>query len=159
MVSTEFAASDDRNVNGVYKFDSGVIWIGLIAGSIGLLLCVGLGIAAATQGSKSAVLCLPISLLLVAFLAHIGRLAGRSLQVGDDGVAVRDSRVSPVAKPNDEDDRQETETTIKGKKRVMSQESNPRQYTEERTTGRSQDGHAWFRLVHAPIIRRIRVNH
>jgi ubiquinone/menaquinone biosynthesis C-methylase UbiE len=53
-------------------------------------------IAAATQGSKSAVLCLPISLVLVAFLAHIGRLSGRSLQVGDEGVAVRDKKGNQI---------------------------------------------------------------
>jgi hypothetical protein len=96
MASTELLATEGRNVNGIYKFDSGVIWIGLIAGSIGLLLCVGLGIAAAKQGSKSAVLCLPISLLLVAFLAHIRRLSGRSLQVSDEGVSVLDKKGNQI---------------------------------------------------------------
>ena len=96
MASTELVATESRNVNGVYKFDSGVIWIGLIAGSIGLLLFGGLGIAAAKQGSKSAVLCLPISLLLVAFLTHIGKLSGRSLQVSDEGVSVRDKRGNQI---------------------------------------------------------------
>jgi hypothetical protein len=92
MVSNELGATESRNVNGVYKFDPGVIWAGLIVGGIGLLLFVGLGIAAAKQGSKSAVLCLPVSLLLVAFLSHIGRLSGRSLQVNDEGVSVRDKK-------------------------------------------------------------------
>lgn len=96
MTSTELAATEHRNVNGVYKFESGVIWTGLIAGSIGLLLFVGLGIAAATQGSKSAVLCVPISLLLVAVIAHIGRLSGRCLQVSDEGVWVRDKRGNQI---------------------------------------------------------------
>jgi hypothetical protein len=96
MASTEVVAKESQNVNGVYQFDSGVIWIGLIAGSAGLLLCVGLGVAAAKQESKSAVLCLPISLLLVAFLTHIGRLSGRSLQVTDDGVSVRDKDGSQI---------------------------------------------------------------
>jgi hypothetical protein len=96
MASTEVLATDSRSVNGVYKFDSGVIWIALIAGSVGLLLCLGLGIAAAKQGSKSAFLCLPISLLLVVFLAHIGRLSGRSLQVNDEGVSVRDKKGNPI---------------------------------------------------------------
>jgi hypothetical protein len=96
MVSTGPVTSENGNVNGVYKFDSGVIWFGLIAGSIGLLLCGGLGIGAATQGSKSAVLCLPISLLLIAFLVHIRRLSGRSLQVGDEGVAVRDKKGNQI---------------------------------------------------------------
>lgn len=97
MPSTELMATENRNVNGVYKFDSGMIWLGLIAGSIGLLLCVGLGIAAAKQGAKSAVLCLPISLLLAAFLAHIGRLSGRALQVSDEGVSVRDKQGNQVS--------------------------------------------------------------
>jgi hypothetical protein len=96
MASTELIATESRNVNGVYKFDSGVIWIGLIAGSIGLLLCVGLGIAAAKQGSKSAVLCLLVSVLLVAFLAHIGRLSGRSLRVSDEGVSIRDKKGNQI---------------------------------------------------------------
>jgi hypothetical protein len=96
MASTELVATESRNVNGVHRFDSGVIWIGLIAGSIGLLLCVGLGIAAAKQGSKSAVLCLLVSVLLVAFLAHIGRLSGRSLQVSDEGVSVRDKKGNQI---------------------------------------------------------------
>src|ERR1700730_2000383 len=96
MASTELLATESRNVDGVYEFDSGVIWIGLIAGSIGLLLCVGLGIAAAKQGSKSAVLCLPISLLLVAFLAHIRRLSGRSLQVSEEGVSVLDKKGNQI---------------------------------------------------------------
>lgn len=96
MASNEFLATDSRSVNGVYKFDSGVIWIGLIAGSIGLLLCLGLGIASAEQGSRSVLLCLPISLLLVAFLVHVGRLSGRSLQVNDEGVSVRDKKGNPI---------------------------------------------------------------
>lgn len=96
MASTELVATESRNVNGIYKFDSGVIWVGLIAGSIGLLLFGGLGIAAAKQGSKSAVLCLPISLLLVAFLTHIWRLSGRSLQVSDEGVSVRDKKGNQI---------------------------------------------------------------
>jgi hypothetical protein len=96
MASTDLVATESRNVNGIYKFDSGVIWIGLIAGSIGLLLFGGLGIAAAKQGSKSAVLCLPISLLLVAFLTHIGKLSGRSLQVSDEGVSVRDKKGNQI---------------------------------------------------------------
>jgi hypothetical protein len=92
MTSTELLATDSRSVNGVYKFDSGVIWLGLIAGTIGLLLCLGLGIAAAKHGLKSAVLCLPISLLLLAFLAHVGRLSGRSLQVNEEGISIRDKK-------------------------------------------------------------------
>src|SRR5215467_3532507 len=82
----------------IYKFDSGAIWMGLTAGSTGLLLFVGLGIAAAKQGSKSAVLCLPISLLLLAFLIHIERLSGRSLQVGDEGVSVRDKKGNQIGR-------------------------------------------------------------
>jgi hypothetical protein len=96
MTSAELMRIESRNVNGVYKFDSGVIWIGLIAGGIGLMLCVGLGIAAAKQGAKSAVLCLLVSVLLVAFLAHIGRLSGRSLQVSDEGVSVRDKNGNQI---------------------------------------------------------------
>ncbi len=96
MPSTELLATESRNVNGVHKFDSGAIWLGLIAGSIGLLLFIGLGIAAAKQGSKSAVLCLPISLLLVALLTHIGRLSGRSLHVSDEGVSVRDMKGNQI---------------------------------------------------------------
>jgi hypothetical protein len=52
MPSTDLMATGSRDVNGVYKFDSGTIWLGLIAGSIGLLLFVGFGIAAAKDGSK-----------------------------------------------------------------------------------------------------------
>jgi hypothetical protein len=96
MASNGLLATDSRSANGVYKFDSGVIWIGLIAGSIGLRLCLGLGIAAAKQGSGSALLCLPISLLLVAFLAHVGRLSVRSLQVNDERVSVRDKKGNPI---------------------------------------------------------------
>jgi hypothetical protein len=96
MVSTELLTTESRNVNGVYKFDSGVISTGLIVGGIGLLLCVGLGIEGARQGSKSAVLCLPISILLVAFLTHIGKLSGRCLQVSDEGVSVRDKKGNQI---------------------------------------------------------------
>lgn len=96
MASTELLATDSRSVNGVYKFDSGIIWMALIAGSIGLLLCLGLGIAAAKQGSRSALLCLPIALLLFAFLVHVARLSGRSLQVNDQGVSVRDKKGNPI---------------------------------------------------------------
>ena len=92
MDSIGLPATDSRSVNGIYKFDSATIWIGLIPGSIGLLRCLGLGIAAAKQGSKSSVLCLPVALLLVAFLAHIRGLSGRSLQVHDAGVSVRDKK-------------------------------------------------------------------
>ena len=98
MVSTQPLSSDSRNVNGVYKFEPGVIWIGFIAGGIGLLLCLGLGIVAARQGSKSGLLCLPISLLLLAFLSHIGRLSGRSLLVSDEGCSVRDKKGNPISK-------------------------------------------------------------
>jgi hypothetical protein len=100
MASTELMATADRNANGIYKFDSGMIWLGLIAGGIGLLVCVVVGIAAAKQGAKSAILCLPISLLLVAFLAHIGRLSGRSLQLSDEGVSVRDKHGNQVGALN-----------------------------------------------------------
>jgi len=96
MASTELLTTESRSVNGVYKFDSGLIWTGLVAGSIGLLLCVGLGIEAAKQGSELAVLCLPIALLLVAFLAHIGRLSGRSLQVSDEGVSVQNKKGNQI---------------------------------------------------------------
>jgi len=95
MASTDLA-TENQSINGVYKFDSEVIWTGLIAASMGLLLSVGLGIAAATQGSKSAVLCLLISVLLVALLAHIGRLSGRSLQVSDEGVSVLDKKGNQI---------------------------------------------------------------
>jgi len=97
MASAEVMTTENRNVNGVYKFDSGVIWIGLIAGSIGLLLFVGLGIAAAKQGSKSALLCLLVSVLLAAFLAHIRRLSERSLHVSDEGVSVLDEEIRSAA--------------------------------------------------------------
>jgi hypothetical protein len=90
MASTELLATDSRSVNGIYKFDSGVIWTGLVAGSIGLLLCLGLGIVAAKQASRSALLCLPVAVLLLFFVAHVGRLSGRSLQINDDGCSVRD---------------------------------------------------------------------
>lgn len=96
MVSTQPLASDSRNVNGVYEFERGVIWIGLIAGGIGLLLCLGLGIVAAKQGSKSGLLCLPISFLLLAFLVHIGRLSGRSLLINDEGCSIRDKTGNPI---------------------------------------------------------------
>jgi len=96
MASNEFVAMESRNANGVYKFDSGAIWIGLIAGNIGLLLFVSLGIAAAKQGSESAILCVPIALLLVAFLTHIGRLSGRSLQVNDEGILIRDKKGNQI---------------------------------------------------------------
>lgn len=96
MASIGLMATESRNVNGVYRFDSGVISIGFAAGGIGLVLLAGLGIAAARQGSKSAVLCLPISVLLVAFLAHIGRLSGRSVQVTDEGVSVRDKKGNQI---------------------------------------------------------------
>ena len=95
MASTDLA-TENQSINGVYKFDSELIWTGLIAASMGLLLSVGLGIAAATQGSKSAVLCLLISVLLVALLAHIGRLSGRSLQVSDEGVSVLDKKGNQI---------------------------------------------------------------
>jgi hypothetical protein len=96
MGSTELGAAEIRNVNGVYKFDTGMIWTGLTAGGIGLLLCVGLGVAAAKQESKSVVLCLFISLLLVAFLMHVGRLSGRSLHVTDEGISVRDKKENQI---------------------------------------------------------------
>ena len=56
----------------------------------------GLGIAALEQGSRAVLLCLPISLLLAAFLAHIGRLSGRSIQIDDDGCSVRDKAGNPL---------------------------------------------------------------
>jgi hypothetical protein len=96
MVSTELVATESGSVNGVYKFDSGTIWVGLTAGGMGLLLFLGLGIAAAKQGSKLAVLCLPISVLIVAFLVHIERLSGRSLQISDEGVSVRDKKGNQI---------------------------------------------------------------
>jgi hypothetical protein len=92
MASIGLVALENRNINGIYKFDPALISTRLIAGSIGLLLFVGLGIDAATQGSKSGFLCFPISLLLVAFLAHIRRLSGRSLEVSDEGVTIRDKK-------------------------------------------------------------------
>jgi hypothetical protein len=89
-----------RDVNGVYKFDSGTIWLGLIAGSIGLLLFVGFGIAAAKDGSKLAILCLVVSVLLVGFLMHIGRFSGRCLRSGtpfNTGMTSRQSVLRPPA--------------------------------------------------------------
>ncbi len=96
MAFTELMATESRHVNGVYQFDSGVIWLGLIAGNIGLLLCVGLGIAAAKEGSALAVLCLLVSVLLIAFLVHVGSLSGRSLQVSNEGVSVRDKKGNQI---------------------------------------------------------------
>lgn len=96
MASGQIGAKGNQNANGVYKFDSGVIWLALIAANIGSLGCVSLGIAAAGEGSKSAILCLLASLLLLAFMVHVGRLSGRSLQVSDDGIAVRDKRGSQI---------------------------------------------------------------
>src|SRR5216683_2301915 len=96
MAFTELMATESRHVNGVYQFDSGVIWLDLIAGNIGLLLCVGLGIAAAKEGSALAVLCLLVSVLLIAFLVHVGSLSGRSLQVSNEGVSVRDKKGNQI---------------------------------------------------------------
>jgi hypothetical protein len=96
MASNEVRATDYRSVNGVYKFDSGVIWIGFVAGGIGLLLCLWLGIAAAKQGSRSSLLCLPVAVLLVAFLAYVERLSGRSLHINDEGCSVRDKNGNPI---------------------------------------------------------------
>ena len=96
MAFAELEATESRQVDGVYQFDSGVIWLGLIAGNIGLLLCVCLGIAAAKEGSASAVLYLLMSVLLVAFLVHVGSLSGRCLHVSHEGVSVRDKKGNQI---------------------------------------------------------------
>jgi len=70
----------------------------------------------------------------------------KSLPIGFNSAL--DIWASPVPNPNDHDNRQKAEAKIKGKKRVMSQDSKQRQYTEDRTTSCSQDGHTRFRLVH-----------
>jgi hypothetical protein len=47
MVSTPPLAADSRNVNGVYRFDPGGIWMGSIAGGIGFGFATAQGFAAA----------------------------------------------------------------------------------------------------------------
>jgi hypothetical protein len=82
-----------NDTTGVCAFDPSAIRVGLVAGAVGLLLIGSLGIATIrerTMDSRSLIACLLLSLGLIAFLVHGVKLSGRSLQISDDSIAVRD---------------------------------------------------------------------
>ena len=93
MSGNPFAEKD--NSNGEYSFDPNAVRVGLVAATIGLLLFGSLGIWAGVQEgftSKGPIMSLVLCLGLIGALIHIARLSGRSLQISDDGILVRDKQ-------------------------------------------------------------------
>lgn len=87
--------------NGVYQFDPATIRVGLIAVLVGLLLFGGLGIVASRDENRSViylVICLLLVTGLLAVLAHILKLSRRTLQVTDEGIAVRDKQDKEIGR-------------------------------------------------------------
>jgi hypothetical protein len=89
------------NSNGVYKFNSGALLLGLGAGTVGL---VSFGLVGIVAGEKEEfrlglwVVLLLFSLACIPFLGHIIRGSGRTLEIADDGIRTRDKRGNEIGR-------------------------------------------------------------
>jgi hypothetical protein len=91
--------SSSHRGNGIYEFDRGTLQICLIAGTVGTLFFGFLAIMVGRQegfSRASSIVGWLFSAACVALSVYLARLFGRTLQISDDGVSVRNKSAEAI---------------------------------------------------------------
>ena len=94
MVGTSFA--ETTSSNGEFRFDQGVVRLGVGAAAGGVLLFGACAVGGGLQEGFLSILSLCGSLAFLGAAIHISRYSGRTLRITDDGILISDKRGSQI---------------------------------------------------------------